>query len=470
MARGASQDPTRGGGSRRGHGGDGDDDGGVRTATPSAITDTRVIAAQICGDLRAGELLDAAFDRRTARFDARDRRWTRELVYGSLRKRAILDAYLQARVKGGLGRIDADLLDLLRLGSYQLLMMGSVPAYAAIGQTVELAKRRHGIGASKLVNAVLRRLDRDREQLALPALDDPVEALALEQSHPVWLVARWIARWGTDDTRRLLVANNAEAPLVARPVHVVREQLEASLEESGVHVEDAPLLRDSLVLAGPVASLGELSAFRKGQFHLQDPASTLVTLYAAVSPGSTVADVCAAPGGKAVELARTAGAVFASDLSFARLRRVRENVERLELTNVFAFVADARLPATREVDAVLLDAPCTGTGTFRRHPDARWRLKPSDLAVSASLQRALIRSVAARVKVGGLLVYSTCSLETEENDAIVEGFLRDNPAWKLEPPAPGTVPASVIDGGYLRVLPHTHGADGAFAARLRRTA
>lgn len=443
--------------------------GAPQTASPAAITDTRVAAAQIAGDLRSGEMLDAAFDRRTSRFDARDRRWTRELVFGSLRKRAILDAYLQARVKGGLGRIDADLVDLLRLGAYQLLMMGSVPPYAAIGQTVELAKRRHGIGASKLVNAVLRRLDRDREQLALATPEDPVEALALEHSHPAWLVARWLARWGHDETRRLLVANNAEGPLIARPVQVVREQLEASLEESGVHVEDAPLLRDSLVLAGPIASLAELSAFRKGQFHLQDPASTLVTIYAGIAPGAVVADVCAAPGGKAIELSRTASRVFTSDLSFARLRRVKENIDRLELSNVHAYVADARFPATRELDAVLLDAPCTGTGTFRRHPDARWRLKPSDLAVATSLQRALIRSAAQQVKPGGLLIYSTCSLETDENDAIVESFLRENALWHLEPPAAGTVPSTVMDGGYLRVLPQAHGVDGSFAARLRRT-
>ena len=391
-------------------------------------------------------------------------------MYGSLRRRSVIDAYLQQRVKGGFGRLDAGLIDLLRLGSYQLLFMGSVPAYAAIGQTVELAKRRHGMGASKLVNAVLRRLDRDRESLALPVVDDPVESLALEQSHPVWLVARWAARWGLEETRRLLSANNAEAPLVARPMHVVREQLEASLEAAGVHVEDAPLVRDSLVLAGPIASLSDLAAFKKGLFHLQDPASTLVTMYAAVPAGAVVADVCAAPGGKAVELARTAASVFASDLSFPRLRRVRENIARLELENVFAFVADARRPATRDVDVVLLDAPCTGTGTFRRHPDARWRLKPSDLAVLGALQRQLLRSAAKSVRVGGLLVYSTCSIEPEENDAAVESFLRENPAWRLEPPPAGTVPPTVIDGGYLRVLPQVHGTDGAFAARLRRTA
>jgi 16S rRNA (cytosine967-C5)-methyltransferase len=442
--------------------------GGHGTIVPTAITDTRIAAAQIVGELRSGELLDTAFDRRTARFDARDRRWTRELVYGSLRKRSVLDAYLNERVKGGFGRLDAGLVDLLRLGAHQLLFMGSVPAYAAIGQTVELAKKRHGLGASKLVNAVLRRLDRDRDSLTLPALTDTVETLALEHSHPAWLVARWVARWGIEETRRLLAANNSEAPLVARPIHVVREQLEAALDAADVHVEDAPLVRDSLVLAGPIASLTELAAFKKGQFHLQDPASTLVTLYAAVPQGAAVADLCSAPGGKAIELSRNASVVYASDLSYPRLKRVQENIARLELENVRAFVADARRAATQPVDLVLLDAPCTGTGTFRRHPDARWRLKPSDLAVMPALQRELLRGAADQVRAGGLLVYSTCSLEPEENDAQVEAFLRDHPTWQIEPPPQGSVPASVLDGGLLRVLPQVHGTDGAFAVRLRK--
>jgi 16S rRNA (cytosine967-C5)-methyltransferase len=152
------------------------------------------------------------------------------------------------------------------------------------------------------------------------------------------------------------------------------------------------------------------------------------------------------------------------------LRRVHENIERMDLDNVFAYVADARFPALREVDFVLLDAPCTGTGTFRRHPDARWRIKASDLAVLSALQRTLLKSAAECVRVGGFLVYSTCSLETEENDAAVEHFLRDRPNWRLEAPPVGVVPATVMDGGYLRVLPQAHGTDGAFAARLRRVA
>ena len=445
------------------------DRGRPATAVRGAVTDARTAAADVLTDLRSGELLDSSFDRRTTRLDPRDRRWTRELVFGMLRQRSWLDALLDDRVRGGLAKLDPDLIDLLRLGGYQLLSMGSVPAYAAIGQTVELAKRRHGIGASKLTNAVLRRLDREREGLAVATPEDPVEALALEHSHPRWLVARWIARWGADETRLLLEANNREAPLVARPYHVVREQLEAMLEGAGVTVADAPLVADSLVLTAGVGAMTELGAFKQGFFHLQDPASTLVTRYAAVPSGARVADLCAAPGGKTLELARTAGTVFAGDASYARLARVRENVRRLDAGNVIPFVGDARFPAVRGVDAVLIDVPCTGTGTFRRHPDARWRLKVSDLAVLPAVQRSILRAAATAVRPGGLLTYSTCSLETEENDAQIESFLSDNPEWRLEPPPEGAVPPAVLDAGRLRVLPQRHGTDGAFAARLRRS-
>ncbi len=433
------------------------------------VTDARVAAADTLTDLRSGHFLDAAFDRRAATLDARDRRWTQELVWGMLRRRGYIDHILAPRVRGGIARLDGDLADLLRLGVYQLFHMGSVPPYAAIAQTVELAKRRHGLGASKLVNAVLRRLDRERETLAPPLPADPVEALAIEHSHPRSLVARWVARWGAEETRALLEANNREAPLIVRPWGVVREQLEAMLEASGVHVEDAPLVSDSLLL-GPGTLLTALGAFQQGLCFVQDPAATLVVKYAAIPEGARVADLCAAPGGKAVELARTAAYVTAADASESRLGRLQETIDRLELEHVTAVVADARDPGLGTFDAVLVDAPCTGTGTFRRHPDARWRLRTSDLAVMAASQRAILRGAASAVAPGGLLIYSTCSLEPEENDAQVESFLADHPGWELEPPPEGAVPATVLDAGRLRVLPQRHGADGAFAARLRRGA
>ena len=436
-------------------------------ATVGGITAARAVAAEICVDLRRGEFLDQSFERRIGPLDARDRRWTRELVYGMLRNRASIDTVLTDRVRGGLVRLDPDVIDLLRLGVYQLLNMGSVPAYAAIAQTVELAKRRHGIGASKLVNAVLRRTDRERDQLTPAIPSDTVDALALKYSHPRWLIARWIELWGEQDTERLLTLNNADAPIAIRPYGIVREQLEAMMEAAGVHVADAPYARDSIAISGGT-TFTELGAFKKGLFFVQDPAATLVTEYAAIPTGAIVADLCAAPGGKALELSRTAGAVIASDKSFGRLQRLLANQRRLESVNLLPFVGDARNPAIRPVDAVLIDVPCTGTGTFRRHPDARWRIKVSDIAVMSALQKLILRAAAKVVKPDGLLIYSTCSLEPEENDAQVESFLSDNLNWILEPPPEGSVAPELLDGGRLRVLPHRHGTDGAFAARLRR--
>jgi 16S rRNA (cytosine967-C5)-methyltransferase len=432
-----------------------------------AVTASRAVAAEICTDLRRGEFLDHSFERRIAPLDARDRRWTRELVYGMLRHRGWIDALLSDRVRGGLARLDPDVIDLLRLGVYQLTNMGSVPAYAAIAQTVELAKRRHGLGASKLVNAVLRRTDRERDVLNGPAPSQPDEAMSLRYSHPRWLIARWIERWGEQDTERLLALNNAEAPIVIRPYGIVREQLEAMLEEAGVHVAEAPYVPESIAISGGI-TFTELGAFKKGLFFVQDPAATLVTEYAAVGAATTVADLCAAPGGKAIELSRTAGTVIASDRSLGRLQRLLANEHRLETANIYPFVADARNPAIGPVDAVLIDVPCTGTGTFRRHPDARWRLKISDFAVMSALQKTIIRAAAKVVKPGGLLIYSTCSLEPEENDEQVDSFLSENPEWILEAPPEGSVAPELLDGGRLRILPQRHGTDGAFAARLRR--
>ncbi len=439
-----------------------------------AITPARIAAANIFGDLRTGDLLDSALDRHAGDLDARDKRWVRELLYGTLRQRGWLDALLTSRVRGGLSRLDDNVTDLLRLGMYQLLFMGSVPPYAAIAQTVELAKRRHGIGASKLVNAVLRRVDRESKGIldttheSLGA-SDPVDALSIRYSHPRWLVARWVGRWGADATRNLLERNNTEAPLTVRPYGIVREQLEATFDAAGIETDDVLLVPDSIILRG-AGSITEVGSFKQGLFFVQDPAATLVTQYATIPVGAVVADLCSAPGGKALELSRTASAVIATDRSLARMGRVISNLGRLDVKNISVAVADARRPAIAPVDAVLIDVPCTGTGTFRRHPDARWRLKVSDLAVMAALQRAILAAAATVVKPGGLLIYSTCSLEPEENDSQIENFLNSNPDWSLEPPPSGAVPDSVLDAGRLRVLPQLHGIDGAFAARLRRKA
>ena len=295
-------------------------------------------------------------------------------------------------------RLDADLLDLLRLGAAQLLYMQSVPAYAGIAQTVEQAKRRHGIGASKLANAVLRRLDRERDELdARRARPIPSTCSRSKGSHPRWLVARWVERWGIDETRRLLEANNHEPPLVARPYHAVREQLEAMLEAAGVHVEDAPLARDSIVLSSAVSSFTELGPFRQGLFHLQDPASTLVTQYACVPTGAFAADLCAAPGGKSIELSRNAAQVFASDLSLARLQRVHR--ERAPPRDRHA----PRVRGRREQSGDPANRSRARRRAVHGHgdvpPPSRRAVAPQDLGRRRDvrrIQRAILRTAAER--------------------------------------------------------------------------
>jgi 16S rRNA (cytosine967-C5)-methyltransferase len=439
------------------------------TRTGPDVTESRTAAALILADLRGGHLLDGSFERRTAALDARDRRWVQELVWGMLRSRARLDAILADRVRGGIAKLDADVSDLLRLGTYQLLHMDSVPPYAAIGQTVQLTKQRHGIGASTLANAVLRRVDRERERIEPAEPTDVLEALAQRHSHPRWVVQRWSARWGVEETDALLRANNMPAGIVLRPYRVDREQLVAMLEGAGVETLAVPHVPDSVRLAGAVA-LTELGAFKQGHCYVQDPAATLVVQYAHVPTGSVVADLCAAPGSKALELSRRAALVVAADRNGTRVDRMLHGFGRLDAERVQAIVADATQPAIVPVDAVLVDVPCTGTGTFRRHPDARWRLRVSDFAVLGAVQKRILRAAATVVKPGGLLVYSTCSLELEENDEMVMGFLAEHPEFSIEPPPRGTVPDTMLDGGLLRVLPHRDGHDGAFAARLRKAA
>jgi 16S rRNA (cytosine967-C5)-methyltransferase len=426
-------------------------------------------AARLLTDLRHGVLLDVAFDRHAAPLPPRDRRWVQELVWGVLRRRSWLDAVLAPRLRGGLGALEPGVLDLLRLGVQQLVGMGSVPPYAAIGEGVTLARTFHGEGAARLVNAVLRRVDRERDQLEPDPPGDPVEALAQAHSHPAWLVARWMRQWGADDTARLLHANNTPGPIMLRPHGVPAEALAAMLAGDGVTVAPVPLVADSLALP-PGVALADLAPFAAGQCYVQDAGATLVVRYAHVPEGGVVADLCAAPGGKALELARRAALVVAADRQPLRVDRMLTGFGRLDAERLVTLVADATAPALAPVDAVLVDVPCTGTGTFRRHPDARWRLKVADLAVLGALQREILEAAATVVRPGGLLVYSTCSLEPEENDAPVDRFLAAHPEFTLEPPPPGTVPDTVLDGGRLRVLPHRHGVDGAFAARMRRLA
>ena len=433
------------------------------------VTPSRRAALQVLERVRGGDLADRALEQAARGLDPRDRAWTQELVYGTLRLRGRIDFLLDKLLRDGVERLDPTVLDVLRLGAYQLLEMGSVPPYAAVSQSVDLAKETGAGRLSGLVNGVLQNLQRRGREIGFPKLErDPAAHLSTWGSHPRWLVERWIARWGAEDAAALVEADNRRPELYLRPLGLTVDAARVRLGEMEIATEPLAFAPDSLRVLPPATAAEALAAVPAV---VQDPAAALVVRYAAVPEGATVLDLCAAPGGKALGLADSAAHVAAADLSPRRLGRVAENAARVGWAGrVGGVVADARRPPFRATDVVLLDAPCTGTGTFRRHPDGRWRVTPDDLAALAALQAELLAAAAPLVKPGGLLVYSTCSLEREENEERVEAFLAEHSDFSLDP-APGAVPAEMVDAaGRLCVLPQRQGVDGAFAGRLRRRA
>lgn len=454
------------------------------------VTPGRLAALDILARTARGQRLDRALDRVATDLDSRERALAYDLSYGATRLRGRLDHLLAPHVQGGLARLDPPVLATLRLGLYQLLYQ-SVPAYAAVSQAVELARAAGAGRASGLVNAVLRRAGEagdDSERFPEPEAD-PAGFLSTWGSHPRWLIERWLARWPVAEVRRLVELNNTIPELHLVPLDGDLEGAATALQGAGGEV-DALRLPGSLRVRGldPVRALSRVPGF------IQDPAASLVCRYAAPPPDALVADLCAAPGGKALYLARGARYVLAADPSGPRLKPVRDNVRRTGLpVGVVQARAEAAPLATSgagAVDLVLVDVPCSGTGTLRRHPDARWRLKPEAPEELAVVQLRILEGAARVVPPGALLVYSTCTLEPEENAGVVEAFLARHPDFRVEPPRthemepeeergpaeevgpaeeglPGRALPMSADG-YLQVLPQDSGWDGAFAVRLRR--
>lgn len=430
------------------------------------VTPARWAALDVLRSVRRGELADRALARAQERVSPRDRAWLQELVYGTLRLRGRLDHLLGQLVKRGLERLDPDVLDLLRLGAYQILEMQAVPVYAAVSQTVEAAKAVAGRGAGGLVNGVLHSLVRRLDELEVPDFDrDPVGYLVAWGSHPRWLVERWVRRFGEEGARALVEANNRRPELYVRPLGMGPDAAREILAGAGIAAEPVPFAPDALHILPPASAAQVLEVIPAV---VQDPAASLVTRFVDPPENVRVADLCAAPGGKALGLAHGGRYVAAADLSWNRMARLRENAERVGTGNLGLLVADARRPPLRPVEVVLIDVPCTGTGTFRRHPDGRWRIGPEDLAALAALQAEILEAAAGIVAPGGILVYATCSLEPEENEDQVDAFLNRHPEFTLAPP-PATLDPDVLDErGRLVVLPHRNGVDGAFAARMVR--
>ena len=392
-------------------------------------------------------------------------------MFGIQRLRGRLDYLLDRRVKRGLESVDAGVRDSLRIGLYEILHMGGVPEYAAVSQAVDLARSKGGRGVAGLANAVLRGIARDGsgpENFPDPETH-PVEFLSTWGSHPRWLVERWLTRWSTADVRELVEANNAVPPLYLRCLWDSPAEAVEALEAEQITVA-AVGSGTGCVVIPEHASLEQ--AMTVVPVVVQDPAAALVVSYADPSPDARIADLCSAPGGKALALAAQGNVVVAADRSIKRLSLVRENINRVREQSgrdvrVSTVQADALAPPVSRPDLILVDVPCTGTGTLRRNPDIRWRLTPDRLHEMAALQSRILDACADVVQSGGMLVYATCSLEPEENEEQIEGFMARWPEFQIDPGG-GVNGEFLNDRGYLYVTPQAFGFDGAFAARLRK--
>jgi 16S rRNA (cytosine967-C5)-methyltransferase len=406
-----------------------------------------------------------------------DRGLVHELFAGVLRHRSALDWRLAACSTRRWGMMTPAVQTILRLGAYQLLFLDRIPPHAAVHETVALAKVMAQENDVGFTNAVLRALERRKDELKVPSLlDRPVDHLTAEFSHPVWLVRRWLKRFGLQRTMALCRANNVIPPTTLRvnTLRTTRDRLIDVLAKEGLTAEPSAVSPQGLVLAkgAPAAS----RAFSQGWYYVQDEAAQLVGLALAPRPGERILDACAAPGGKSLHLAELMGdrgEIVAVDSSAERIELIAQNCRRLGVASIRTIVADlTRADAAASLgrfDRILVDAPCTALGVLRRHPEAKWHKTEALIGRLVSTQRAILDAVAPLLKPGGVLVYATCSTEREENEERVEAFLRTHQGWVAQDLREALPPAAaplITPQGYLSTMGNAFNMDHFFAARL----
>lgn len=422
-------------------------------------------------------LLDQALNSTT--LDPRDRALLTELTYGTLRWRAKIDARLNLRLRRKLAATDALVRNLLRVTVYQLFFLDKIPDYAAVNEAVELAKSLRGARIAGFVNGVLRSVLRGKDPAAArKSSDNTVAALAVDYSHPEWLVMRWLDEFGRAEAGALMDANNARAPLVLRAnrLKCSRDALLAQLREHGIAASAALWSPQGIVL-DTTGAVDHIPGFTDGLFQVQGESSQLVAYLLAPAPGERILDACAAPGGKTTHIAELMddrGEVIAIDISPRGIDRIRENANRLSLKSIRVARADSRNPSgdafKAPYDRILVDAPCSGLGTLRSHPEIKWRRNESDIKRLSELQSEIIEGVAGYLKPDGVLVYSTCTLTRDENQRVVETFLAQHKEFELAD-ASRYLPAAanqMVSAGYFHALPQRDNSDGFFAARMRK--
>ncbi len=427
--------------------------------------DARRLAARILtrSEVEGGcveHLLESGRD--VARLSAADRALLLELVNGVLRQRSYLDLLLRRYIARGYRKSPALLKNWLRIAVYQLVFLDRVPDYAVVSEAVEKGKRLFGAKRAKFINAVLRNYLRERYRPPQPGSDAPLAELAEYYSHPVWLVERFQQQFPDHDPVAWMHANNRT------PKTTVRMLRNGGAEEEGLEPVAGFPGYFFLPHGRPVT---DLDCWRKGRCIAQDPSADLALRLLAPVAGEYLIDLCAAPGGKTIVLAAAVGRegkIAAVDLAPKRLQKLRDNLRRVGMGNVLLIAADGRSVELEAADGVLLDAPCSGLGVMARRADLRWQRRPEDFEKLISLQKELLEQAARLVRPGGRIVYSTCSIDREENEGVIAEFLRRHGRYVLEPATGRIDPAFVTKEGFVRAFPHLHEVDGIFAARLKR--
>ncbi len=374
-------------------------------------------------------------------------------------------------------KLDLPVLLALRMGLYQMRFMTRIPARAAINESVEIVKQERLVSAASFVNAVLRRAAKETGFDPTESITGELEKLSIAASHPRWLLQKWMDEFGFQETEKLALANNQIPRASFRLNHPGDESTLKELESSGAEFAGSELVPNCFIATKPNKTLYEFA--EQGKIVLQDEASQLVAHLAQLEKGESFFDVCAAPGNKTTQIineARERGALVdegfyaAGDLHPRRIETLRRNLERAGTKNVKVFEYDAvrSLPFEAETfDCILVDAPCTGTGTIRHNPEIRWSLKAEDFVELATKQRKILVNAAKMLKKGGRIIYSTCSLEKEENEDVVEEFLREHSEFKIV--IPDIADELKTEEGYLRTFPHRNNTDGFFAAVLKKS-
>jgi 16S rRNA (cytosine967-C5)-methyltransferase len=430
-------------------------------------------------DRHPDDLLSDSF-KRYRHLTSLDRAFLTELTYGVLRWRGRLDWIIRHFANIPFEKIEPEMLNTLRLGLYQIFFLTKTPASAAVNESVELAKRIRGKGGGGFVNAILRSAIREKETIPYPdERQEPALHVAITQSHPLWLVQRWIEELGIEETVKICVANNRIPALTLRTntLKIRREDLIEKLREKGFISAPTPFSDDGVLLKdGPPTS--ELPFLKEGLFVIQDEASQLVSIIMDPRPGEKILDACAAPGGKTTHIAQrmeNLGEICACDLHQDKLKQIEEGCERLGIKIVRTKIGNAVKtlpePSGIKFDRVLADVPCSGFGTLRRNPDLKWRKEKEDIERLSELQFSILKNLSRYVCEGGLLVYSTCTVFHEENEDVVERFLSEQRAFKLDSLLE-VLPEKChffIKKGYFKTFPPADDLDGFFAARLRKT-